>query len=226
MPQSQEIKDLALALSKAQAEITGAVKDSKNPFFKSNYADLESVWSAIRGPLTKNQLCVIQTTEIQGTATGIVTTLAHSSGQWIQGFYPLSPIKQDPQGIGSAMTYARRYALAAMVGVVQVDDDGEAAMARVKLSNGIVAPMIKPEQPGPEDGTSHAESYKIPFGKFKQRSLEEVGADDLRKYVEYLEESAKKKGQEITGMVADFIARAEDFIGCFENASFSGDARE
>jgi hypothetical protein len=133
MSQSAEVKDLFTALAKAQSEIKGAVKDSENPFFHSKYADLESVWDACRDALTKNGLSVIQTTEYNpDVGTCIVTTLGHSSGQWIKGSLPIMAAKKDPQGIGSAITYSRRYALAAIVGVVQVDDDGEGAMGRSK----------------------------------------------------------------------------------------------
>ena len=132
MSQTPEINHLALALSNAQSKAMAALKDSSNPFVKSKYADLESVWSALREPLTENKLCVIQTTDFKDGITVVITTLAHSSGQWIRGYYPLNPVKNDPQAVGSALTYARRYALAAITGIVQVDDDGEAAMHRSK----------------------------------------------------------------------------------------------
>ena len=123
---SESINELAKSLCKAQSEMRGAIKDSANPFFKSKYADLESVWDAIRKPLTDNELTVAQTTEYDNEAgISIVTTLMHSSGQWIQGSLPIMAVKKDPQGVGSAITYSRRYALAAMVGLVQVDDDAE-----------------------------------------------------------------------------------------------------
>lgn len=130
--QSAEINELAAALSVAQGEITGALKDSANPFFKSKYADLASVWDACRTSLSKNNLAVIQVagTNNDGAAV-ITTTLAHKSGQWIRGSIALMPVKSDPQGMGSALTYARRYALAAMVGVAQVDDDANAASGKV-----------------------------------------------------------------------------------------------
>lgn len=130
--QSAEIGELAAALSVAQGEITGALKDSANPFFKSKYADLASVWDACRASLSKNGLAVIQVagTDDKGAAV-ITTTLAHKSGQWIRGSIALMPVKSDPQGMGSALTYARRYALAAMVGVAQVDDDANAASGKV-----------------------------------------------------------------------------------------------
>lgn len=131
MNQSSTLGNLAAALAAAQAMIRGAVKDSANPFFKSSYADLQSVWDAIRQPLATNGLCVVQSTSV--SATGqllLVTTLIHKSGEWISGEYPIVPVKAEPQAYGSALSYGRRYALAAMCGVYQVDDDGEAAQAR------------------------------------------------------------------------------------------------
>jgi hypothetical protein len=125
---SQEIGLLAEALSKAQAVIEGAKEDSVNPFFKSKYADLASVWTACKRPLSANGLCILQTIENTEDRIFLVTTLAHSSGQWIKSQMPILMTKQDPQALGSAITYCRRYALAAMVGVCPADDDAEDAM--------------------------------------------------------------------------------------------------
>ena len=130
METSDNIAELAEALSKAQASITGALKDSANPFFKSKYADLASVWDACREQLSANGLAVIQTTDLDESAVTVVTTLAHKSGQWVRGRLRMVPVKADPQGIGSCITYARRYALAAIVGVAQVDDDGNTASGK------------------------------------------------------------------------------------------------
>lgn len=123
---SDDIGKLAAALAIAQGEMEGAKKTAKNPFFKSNYADLQSVWDAVRAPLSKNGLCIIQTVE----GSELVTTLCHSSGQWIRGALVMTPQKKDPQGIGSAITYARRYSVEAICGIGREDDDGEAAMGR------------------------------------------------------------------------------------------------
>jgi hypothetical protein len=132
---SRELGELFLALSKAQGEIRGAIKDSKNPFFKSNYADLASCWEAIREPFSKHQLAVVQTTDAyrdpdHPEAVCVVTWLGHSSGQWLRGKLVMRPVKADPQGYGSCITYARRYALAAIAGVAQVDDDGNHASGK------------------------------------------------------------------------------------------------
>jgi hypothetical protein len=132
---SEAIDKLGAALSKAQAALKPAVKDSANPFFKSSYADLTSIWEACRKALTDNGLSVVQMPTIEVNPDGtrsfvLVTTLLHSSGQFLEGAYPIRPTKDDPQGNGSAISYARRYALAAMTGVCSVDDDGEAAQGR------------------------------------------------------------------------------------------------
>lgn len=132
MNQSESIAALAAALSKAQSAITGALKDSANPFFKSRYADLASCWDACRAQLAANSLAVIQTTEVTEAGTVLVTTLCHASGEWMRGYLPVLTKDAGPQGQGSGLTYARRYALAAIVGLAQIDDDGEAAQARGK----------------------------------------------------------------------------------------------
>jgi hypothetical protein len=134
--QSESINELAAALAIAQGEITGALKSSKNPFFKSNYADLASVWDACRESLSRNGLAVIQTTEnVSPEAITVVTTLAHKSGQYIKGVLAMSPKDGSPQAFGSCLTYARRYALAAIVGVAQVDDDANAAQGKFNGTN-------------------------------------------------------------------------------------------
>lgn len=128
---SEQINDLLAALAKAQAEIEGAAKDSANPHYKSRYADLASVWAAARPALTKHGLSVIQAPDSEEPEiVGMTTILAHSSGQWISSRMTMRPVKTDPHGIGAAITYCRRYALAAMVGVApeDADDDGNAAM--------------------------------------------------------------------------------------------------
>jgi hypothetical protein len=132
--QSEQINELAGALAKAQGKITGALKDSANPFFKSKYADLASVWDACRSALSDNGLAVIQLTESDDSGVFVVTTLAHSSGQWMRSRLRLTPKDDSPQAMGSAITYGRRYALAAMVGVAQVDDDGNAASGRAGVT--------------------------------------------------------------------------------------------
>ena len=127
MNSSAEIDKLAEALAKAQGDMESAKKDSANPFFKSKYADLAAVVEAIKKPFADNGLSYVQMPDFDDTGAVIITTrLMHSSGQWIEGPIRMRPVKDDPQGIGSTITYARRYALQSMAGVPAEDDDGNA----------------------------------------------------------------------------------------------------
>src|SRR5277367_1225857 len=130
MQQSDAINELASALSQAQGQITGALKDSANPFFKSKYADLASCWDACRAALSTHGLAVAQFPTTEDGKTYLVTHLLHTSGQWMRSSLAVQPKDDSPQAMGSALTYARRYALTAVVGVAQVDDDGNAASGR------------------------------------------------------------------------------------------------
>lgn len=121
---------LAAALVKAQARLRPAKRESENPFFHSKYADLASVWESCREALTENGLSVVQTTFFRDGQMFLRTLLLHVSGQSVSGEYLLKPTKDDPQGLGGAITYARRYALAAITGVVADDMDGEDAVLR------------------------------------------------------------------------------------------------
>ena len=130
MQQSPEINKLAAALAKAQGQMDGAKKDSSNPHFKSKYADLSSVWDACRAALSSNGLAVIQMPgECVDGRVAMTTTLTHASGQWMRETLTIPLQKVDAQGYGSATTYARRYALAAFVGIAPEDDDGNAAVS-------------------------------------------------------------------------------------------------
>lgn len=196
MNQSESIAKLAAALSKAQGALNGAKKDSDNPFFKSKYADLESVWHACRQPLADNELSVIQTTDFVEGKPLLITTLAHSSGEWIRSITPLFMTKFDSHTMGSALTYARRYALAAMVGVVQTDDDGNEASkpgaAKVSINQNMNF------GPGPEDITienkqhidvilkdlDHADVEKI-SGFFGVTNLKNINHKQYKELVKY-----------------------------------------
>lgn len=150
MQTSEQINDIAAALAKAQSEMAGAVKDADNPFFRSKYADLASVWDACREPLTKHGLSVVQfpRTDYTGTpepyqwtskqgetrngvrvicVVSVLTRILHESGQWMEDVVSTMLPTGDPQSVGSAITYLRRYALQSAVGVAPEDDDGEAA---------------------------------------------------------------------------------------------------
>lgn len=131
---STETNEIYSALAKSQAEMEIAHTSSSNPFFKSRYAKLDEVIKASRPYLTQNGLSVMQHVTYEDQHQFLVTILAHSSGQWIASRMLLVPVKNEPQAIGSCITYMRRYSYASIVGVVigEEDDDGEAAQGRPK----------------------------------------------------------------------------------------------
>ncbi len=127
MTKSDSIKELAIALNKAQAEMSGAKKGAANPFFKSKYANLEEVIRCAKEPLHLNGLSVSQFPTTEDNKAGVTTILMHTSGEWLESTLLLTCSKQDPQGMGSAITYARRYAYQSVLGIPSEDDDGNSA---------------------------------------------------------------------------------------------------
>ena len=127
MNMSPTIGAIAKALAAAQAEIENVTKDKTNPAFKSQYATLAAVLDVCRPVLSKNGIALIQSPGNDGNAVTLTTTLAHESGEYMTSTVGVVPGKFDAQGLGSAVTYLRRYALAAICGVAQEDDDGNAA---------------------------------------------------------------------------------------------------
>lgn len=124
---SAELTELAAALAAAQGEFEAVAKDSTNPFFKSRYAGLPQVVKAAAPILATHGLSV---TQLPGLGDTLTTCVMHKSGQWIASTMQLRPVKNDPQAQGSAITYGRRYAYMAALGLVaDEDDDGNAASA-------------------------------------------------------------------------------------------------
>lgn len=128
---SENITQVAKALNNVQIGLAAVRKDAKNPFFKSTYADLASIWDAVRIPLTTNGLSIVQCPRVSLVPDLVVleTILLHTSGQWMSSQLVMRPVKSDPQGVGSCITYARRYGMCAILGitVTDEDDDGNAA---------------------------------------------------------------------------------------------------
>lgn len=130
MNKSESIAGLAAALAKAQGEIENASKNAANPHFKSRYADLAEVLNTVRPVFAKFGLAVTQFPSFDGGVAHVETILTHESGEWMSGTASAPVSKQDAQGVGSAITYLRRYSLAAVAGVAQEDDDANTAVAR------------------------------------------------------------------------------------------------
>lgn len=186
---SETIGKLAEALSKAQGSMNEAKEDASNPFFKSKYADLTSVWRACRDSLTKNGLSVSHTTMLMNEEIVLVTTLLHSSGEWQRGYYPLMLAKRDPQAMGSAITYAKRYALAAIVGVCVEgeDDDAEKSMERKSPITGEqMATLAKAL-------VNDTAAKDIILDRFKVASLNEIPKEEFSKVMNWLTTRAKEK---------------------------------
>lgn len=125
MSQSEQINELVSALSKAQGQMRLAAADRSNPHFKSKYASLASTLETIREPLANHGLAVIQTFDSQAADPIVVTTLAHSSGQWISSRLTVLCAQKTNHALGSGITYAKRYSLAAIVGVASGDEDDD-----------------------------------------------------------------------------------------------------
>lgn len=195
MIRSEQINELAAALTRAQAAMDTAKRTAENPFFKSSYADLASVWATCREPLTKNGLSVVQTTDSTPEGEFLETLLMHSSGQWVGGRIAIKPVKNDPQGVGSAMTYARRYALMAIVGIASEDDDGNEASGKTE--------EVKPEKKAvpPKKAVEKKESVK------KEPEGYTVTEDDLKGVNPIGRNSKGKKWSELSEDVLGEISK-------------------
>ncbi|NLI74883.1 MAG: hypothetical protein GX442_00410 [Candidatus Riflebacteria bacterium] len=131
METSQAIGKISEALAKAQGQMKPAVFDAANPHFKSKYASLAAIMDACRAALSANSVAVVQGTSVEENRVVVSTMLVHGSGEWIRDSLSIKLVREDAQAIGSAITYARRYSLASMVGIVaDEDDDAENAVGR------------------------------------------------------------------------------------------------
>lgn len=176
---SDEIGELAKALAAARKDFKPVLKDANNPFFKSKYADLAGVIEATSDALSKQGLVVIQSPRLGLNRIAVTTLLAHSSGQWLRDDLELPLSKFDAQGAGSAITYARRYAYQAIVGVAAEDDDGNAASQKFeksgdsfvrKADNAVNVPSL-PQPPV----IGKLPETKKPVGRPKKESVPDAG---------------------------------------------------
>lgn len=139
MKVSDNVDKIAPAFLAAQKTMGVAHRDATNPFHGSKYADLSSVDDACRAALHANGIAILQpASSVDGVVYGVETILLHTSGQYFSDTLLLKPIKNDPQGAGSCITYARRYSLAAICGIMQQDDDGNKASANDSKANAVL----------------------------------------------------------------------------------------
>lgn len=137
---------LFAALASAQAEIENAAKNAANPHYRSKYADLAEVLNTVRPVFAKHGLSIVQSTGFDGQHVYVTTLVGHKGGGYITSVASCVPAKTDAQGVGSATTYLRRYSLAAMAGVAQEDDDGNAAAHDRKPQGSKPEPKISGDQ--------------------------------------------------------------------------------
>jgi len=194
---SMQINELAKALIKAQLEFSPAIKDAKNTFFKNNYLSLEGVIASTRKQLANNGLCVIQMSDIHEGETILET--------YIKGRYGIAPVKNDPQGNGSAMTYARRYTYMAAVGLVAEDDDGESAHGRAVTTHSPSFLKKEPAQPAvwseaqksaakklKEQLLVKGEGYKFTFDRYEPADMALLRMETMIE--KYNQQQVAKKG--------------------------------
>lgn len=203
MNKSESIANLAKALAAAQGEMGAAIKHGKANYGK--YAKLEDVWEAASEPLTKNGLSLIQFPTMIGDKPALETIILHISGEWISNSICLNPVKNDPQTMGGAITYYRRYGMAAALGITQEDDDGNKASGKL-LTQPMPAPKSVPipTMTGPIDG-----NWVIPFGKFKGKKMTDIDVGELVQYRDYIVQKAREDSKPITGVVSTFVEEVD-----------------
>jgi hypothetical protein len=170
MKTSENINELAKALAAAQGEMVNPLTDKPNPFFKSKYLTLAGLIDAIRGPLSKHGLAYVQTTELGEQFLFVRTTLMHTSGQWIESEYPIIIDVAKPQTMGSAMTYAKRYSLGALLGIAAEEDDDANTLHPEKNPNGNGYKPI---------ATYPKKDSRAPFAKLDQQIDKFTSLDEL-----------------------------------------------
>lgn len=213
MNQSETIEKLAEALAKAQGQIGSFKTDGKAQVrsekgnFSYKYATLTAVLDACRAPLSENGLSIVQFTEGGPADVTVTTRLIHSSGQWLESSLTVRATKPDAQGLGSAITYGRRYSLMAMVGIAPEDDDGQAACQPTEQP---ARPAAKPPQrpqpipaaggPAPETPSFQAEAkhYALEITRMINAGL--ITQDDVRVYGSLPSISAAKDAGDVNSL--------------------------
>jgi len=203
---SEQINELAAALAKAQSEFRGAEEDKINPHFKSKYSSLNALWSACREGLSKNGLSVSQIPQRNGAGIDLVTLLLHSSGQWIRSELPVIDKIGSPQALGSAITYAKRYALSGIVGISSGDDDdGNAAQEQAKRAAQEHAKKTVIRQKEPPTG------YDDFYRKIGMHKREDSAMCD------FIAEVCLRFKWDESQAIQQAMANQEEFFSSFEN---------
>lgn len=185
MEKSNTVKELAAALAKVQATIQPAIKNATNPHFRNRYADLGAIWDACRKPLADNGLSVVQMPTDSGDGRVALTTmLLHTSGEYISSTCSTRLQMDSAQGVGSALTYLRRYALAAMVGIVADEDDDGNAASQPQQQRQPARPVDRPQLPAETNGTP--KTAQDAEQRFYAKFAETIGGQEWASVQRYL----------------------------------------
>lgn len=189
MKTSETVGKISADLAKAQSVLKNPGKDAVNPHFRNSYATLDAGLNICREALSKHQIALIQATRIEGDILILETRLTHSSGEWLEAEYPVCRFPAKPQEMGSAMTYAKRYALFSFVGIAgEDDDDGNAANNTTVSAPARISPQQIKEL---ENLLIETGSDPVKFQQyFKVKALGDLSAADYQRAVASLE---KKK---------------------------------
>jgi len=193
MQRSDSIKEIATALAKFQAEVKNPANSADNPFFKSKYAPLNEILNIVRPILAKNGLSVLQMPGGDSQETSITTLLMHESGEWIES-EPLTmkAVKNDPQGAGSVITYARRYSLSAILGISSEDDDD----ANHASGNNSGDSSSKKKTPATPPQTKPQGASSLPNGKVSAGQINDI----QKARIQELAKAVGKTGIDITDL--------------------------
>ena len=193
---SKSISALTTALSVAQGQMKPAEKGSVNPHFKSKYADLASIIDSAKESLAKNGLSICQSPSGNPPYVKITTILMHKSGEWISGELTMKANSDTPQNMGAAITYAKRYALAAMLNIpAEEDDDGNAASAPSSSPRQSALPVSSSDNPG---------DVQVPYGKNAGKKISEISPQDQMNDLKYWNDREAKEGKPLGGKVAQY----------------------
>lgn len=201
---SGQIGEIAAALAVAQAQMGHALKDSKNPHFQSRYADLASVREAC-APISEQGIAMLQFPTTDGKKVSVTTLFAHKSGQWVQSTCSADARASDPQSVGSAVTYLRRYGLLSMACVAPADDDGNAASQPPPQAQHAPRQVIRPgPDESPLEAALRANGITLEqFGRWRTQNgkpaLTSLSAQDLTQITNWVLSLTAAKADEIRG---------------------------
>lgn len=218
MVTSIEVKELFAALSNAQGDFDDAIANSTNPVFKSDYADMAAVRKAIKVPMSKYGLAIIQHPQTIDGRLILETIVTHTSGQWMKSDFVLNVEKPTMQGLKSAITYARRTAALSILGVAEADDDGNEAEKhpRTVLPRPKVAPVVPNSVVAGTVTSINALTPPgeaiIPYGPKKGRKVSELTELEIRKDLDYWNIKLKTDGKTAGDVLKNYLAALDAYL--------------